>query len=89
MTRTSLEKQRIRVLNWPANSPDLNVRENVWGYLSRQVYSNGSQYDSVDELREAIFKAYNNIYPEFIETILGSIKNSKHKVLVNKSNATY
>lgn len=87
MTRTSLEKQRIRVLNWPANSPDLNVIENVWGYLSRQVYSNGRH--SVDELRGAIFKAYNNIYPEFIKTILGSIKNRKHKVLINKGNATY
>lgn len=44
----------IDVLPWPSRSPDVNPIENIWGYLSRQVYANSRQYSTVSELKQGI-----------------------------------
>ena len=34
-------KSKVKVLDWPAYSPDLNIIENIWSYLSKDLYSTG------------------------------------------------
>jgi len=46
----------VRVLEWPARSPDLNIIENVWSMLSSIVYE-GKQFSSTDDLWNAIQEA--------------------------------
>lgn len=44
--------------DWPSKSPDMNIIENVWGLLAREVYKNGRQYNNKGELSEAITAAW-------------------------------
>lgn len=32
-----LEYKKVKVLDWPGNSPDMNPIENVWDYLKKEV----------------------------------------------------
>ena len=46
----------VRVLEWPARSPDLNIIGNVWSMLSSIVYV-GKQFSSTNDLWNAIQEA--------------------------------
>lgn len=48
-TLSKFEQENIKLLPWPASSPDLSPIENVWSILKRRVY-NGSQFKSKDDL---------------------------------------
>ena len=41
LTKTFLQERNLKVLKWPAHCPDLNLIDNMWGLLAREVYSNG------------------------------------------------
>ncbi|CAK9833057.1 Transposable element Tc3 transposase [Anthophora retusa] len=41
VVKAYFSSKNIRILDWPAKSPDLNIIENCWGNLARAVYKNG------------------------------------------------
>ena len=51
-TQTLLKKMNVKVLPWPANSPDLNPIENLWGYVSKRAYA-GRNFNTANQLFEA------------------------------------
>lgn len=51
-------ENNVKVLDWPAVSPDMNPIENVWGMLIRIVYEGGRQFDSRNQLIAAIESAW-------------------------------
>jgi len=48
-----LQTSKIKVLEWPAKSPDLNITEDVWKLLSDLVYE-GPRYQNKAPLAERI-----------------------------------
>ena len=52
------KSQKINVLPWLSLSPDLNTIENLWGMLSRKVYSEGKQFRTREQLKAAILKSW-------------------------------
>ncbi|CAK9827499.1 Transposable element Tc3 transposase [Anthophora retusa] len=82
------EEQEITCLEWPALSPDVNIIENVWGYLSRKVYINNRQYSSREELINAIEKEWNDILLSYIETLYKSLPNRIFLIINNNGGCT-
>ena len=72
-TKQWMEENNINILSWPPRSPDFNIIENCWGWLSNQVYANGQQYHSKDELISAIKDKWNNMDHDVIKNLYKSI----------------
>lgn len=87
-TRAWLERHNIAMLEWPANSPDLNPIENLWGILVRRVYAENKQYQSVSELKKAIVKAWQEIDQETIDNLILSMDNRIFQVINRKGGPT-
>ena len=51
-------EQKIRLLDHPACSPNLNPIENLWGLIVSKVYEGGRQYSAMSELKNAILDAW-------------------------------
>lgn len=80
-TKEWLNAKKVRVLDWPPRSPDLNPVENAWGYLARKVYAHGRQYSSVEQLSEAIHNEWESIPQSFFQNLVDSMKNRMFKLI--------
>lgn len=56
-----LNTLRLKVILLPAKSPDLNLIENVWSVVSREVYSGTKTYDTKESLLNAIRAAWERV----------------------------
>ena len=84
LTKTLLQERNLKVLKWPARSPDLNPIENVWGLLVGEVYSNGKQYFSVQELKNALNKTWKKLDEKSLKPFLVSLKNRVQGLIIKK-----
>lgn len=78
---TWFEDQNIEVLEWPSVSPDLNIIENVWGWLTRRLYGDGQQYQNTVQLSNAIEAAWNVISQEYLNSLFNSLPNRIFEVI--------
>jgi hypothetical protein len=62
--------KNIPVLPWPAQSPDMNPIENLWGIIKRRVAE--IQPKNKDELKNAIIMTWNQITPEICMKLVKS-----------------
>ncbi len=63
----------VSVLDWPACSPDLNPIENLWNILVRAVYRDFRQFDTLEDLKEAIKNAWDNIDTSVLKKLADSL----------------
>ncbi len=72
----------VDVIDWPSCSPDLNPVENLWEMLSEEVYSGHKQYDTIDDLKEAMFITWDNINTSTSKTLATSMTDRCVSVLI-------
>ena len=72
-TRDYFFDMDINVMEWPSRSPDQNPIENLWAVLSRAIYRNGRQFDTLDDLKEALQLAWDNIEPATLKKLVKSM----------------
>lgn len=87
ITKKWLNEHLVWHDKWPAKSPDLNPIENLWGILAREVYKEGTQYQTVQSLKAAIVKAWEAIDQNVIIKLYDSMDKRMEDVVNAKGNA--
>ena len=87
-TKMWLLEQRIKVLNWPSCSPDLNIIENVWYYLKARVHRVTDKPRTIDDLKVLIKQEWQNIPLSYIRNLYDSIQRRLDEVIRSKGGYT-
>ncbi|KAJ8733111.1 hypothetical protein PYW08_001409 [Mythimna loreyi] len=74
ITRQFFEEVEIRVMDWPALSPDMNTIEHLWDELNRRVWARNPVPSSVEELKTALLEEWHGIPQETVKKLIRSMK---------------
>jgi transposase len=66
--RTLADRHHFQIMNWPAQSPDLNPIELLWDHMKREVSKRHPT--SEDHLWEICQDVWNNIKPEVLDKLI-------------------
>ena len=80
------ETNQIKVMKWPAQSPDLNPIENLW-YQAELSLKQKGPFKNADELYKAIETTWNEITQEKINKLVESMPRRCSLILKSKGYA--
>lgn len=81
-----IQRQHVRTLGSPPQSPDLNLIENFWGYMKDRLRSIKSRNEN--ELWANLQKLWDTIDEEFIGKQIQSMQNRCRAVIKSKGGPT-
>ena len=70
-TKEFLKEQKVEVLPWPANSPDLNPIENLWAIMKKSVEKQDPR--DTKGMERAVTLVWNNMSHEVLESLVNSM----------------
>lgn len=80
-----LSTQKFEVLDWPAQSPDLNPIENMWATLKKRLFSNyEGPPNGMIELWERVHHTWYHITKEEVQKYIESMPNRCKEVIKTK-----
>ncbi len=86
-TKSWLNDQGVGVLDWPANSPDLNPIENLWSIVKRKMRNN-KQPTNADELKATVKETWASIPPQQCHKLITSMPRRIEAVIKAKGAPT-
>ncbi len=85
-TKSWFSDHGVTVLDWPANSPDLNPIENLWGVVKRKMRD--TRPNNSDDLKAAIKGTWAPITPEQCHRLIDSMPRRIDAVIHAKGGPT-
>lgn len=88
ITKQYIKTRRIRVLDWPSMSPDLNPIENLWSILKRQLNQYDSEPNGMSELWDRVEHEWSKISQETCKKLIESMPRRIYAVIKAKGSYT-
>ena len=80
-TMAFFAQHAINKMDWPAQSPDLNIIENVWAKIKRQLYR--EQHQKLDDVVQRAKELWFTIGYQYINRLLESMPRRCEMVIKN------
>ena len=81
-----LKEKQIDVLEWPSNSPDLNIIEFVWQKMKTRVQQVHPR--TLEELKAALLEVWGSFSHKEVEEMVESVSRRIPEVIIKKGDAT-
>jgi len=75
-----------RIEDYPANSPDFNVMEDIWSYLDRMVQR--SKIKNISSLKKKLTAAWNELEWDYVRSSVNSMPNRMVQCIKRKGGRT-
>ena len=85
-TQAFMQRNKYNVLEWPSQSPDLNIIENLWDDLKRTVHAR--QPSNLSELEMFCKEEWSKIPSSRIQTLIRSYRKCLETVIFAKGGLT-
>ncbi len=85
-TKSWFNDHGVTVLDWPANSPDLNPIENLWGIVKRKMRD--TRHNNADELKATVTETWASIPPQQCHKLITSMPRRIEAVIKAKGSPT-
>ncbi len=85
-TKSWFNDHGVTVLDWPANSPDLNPIENLWGIVKRKMRD--TRPNNADELKTTVKETWASIPPQQCHKLITSMPRRIEAVIKAKGAPT-
>ncbi len=85
-TKSWLNDHGVGVLDWPANSPDLNPIDNLWGIVKRKIRNKRPK--NADELKATVKETWASIPPQQCHKLITSMPRRIEAVIKAKGAPT-
>ncbi|GBC48947.1 IS630 family transposase [Rhizophagus irregularis DAOM 181602=DAOM 197198] len=89
ITKNWLKKNKIAIIDWPANSPDLNPIENIWKQLKDNIQARKTFPRTVSELKVALSEEWENLDCSIFEEVVASMPQRINAVLKARGGPTH
>ena len=77
-----MEEKRLKLMSWPAHSPDLNPIENLWSWMDCKLQK--SKPTNLVQLKTQMQALWNTVSQDLIKKLIGSMPRRVLACLKNK-----
>lgn len=87
-TMDYIARNHIKSMSWPAQSPDINIIENIWLYLKRKLQCRKSRINSNADLFREVQAIWMDITVDYVQSLYKSIPKRILQVIKLKGHLT-